>query len=108
MLFRSLQRLTAVVMVPLVVAHLAVIIYATRGGLSAAEILDRTQGSLGWGFAYGLFVVCLSVHAAIGIRNILWEWTALPRGAATGVGYLIGLILLVIGIRAVYAVVVVP
>src|SRR5262252_11113757 len=52
-----LQRATAAIMVPLVLAHLAVIYYATRGGLSAAEILARTRGSIGWGAFYGLFVL---------------------------------------------------
>ena len=41
-----LQRLTAALMVPLIAAHIVTIIYATRHGLSAAEILSRTRGSL--------------------------------------------------------------
>ena len=41
-----LQRITALLMAPLVLGHLAVMIYAIQGGLSAAEILGRTQGSL--------------------------------------------------------------
>ena len=40
-----LQRITALVMAPLVVLHLAVMIYAIHGGVSAGEILGRTQGS---------------------------------------------------------------
>ena len=40
------QRMTALLMAPLVVGHLAVMIYAVQGGLSASEILGRTQGSL--------------------------------------------------------------
>ena len=40
------QRLTAAIMAPLVLAHVAVIFYATRKGLSAADILGRTRGSL--------------------------------------------------------------
>ena len=47
-----LQRLTALVLAPLVIGHLAMIVYAVRGGLSAAEILGRTQGSLGWALFY--------------------------------------------------------
>ena len=40
------QRLSAMVMAPLVLGHLAVMIYAVRGGLSAEEVLSRTQGSI--------------------------------------------------------------
>ena len=40
-----LQRATALIMAPLVIGHIAVMIYAVQNGLSAAEILSRTQGS---------------------------------------------------------------
>ena len=62
-----------------VVVHLATIIYAVRGGLTAAEVLGRTRGN-GWFLAfYALFVVAVAVHAPIGVRNILREWTRWPR-----------------------------
>ena len=41
-----LQRITALLMAPLVLGHLAMMIYAIQGGISAAEILGRTQGSI--------------------------------------------------------------
>ena len=41
-----LQRATAAIMAPLVLAHLAIIFYATSRGLSAADILGRTRGSM--------------------------------------------------------------
>ena len=59
------QRLTALIMAPLVLGHIAVMIYAIQGGLSSAEILGRTQGSLFWLLFYGLFVLAVSIHAAI-------------------------------------------
>src|SRR5580704_7954502 len=71
------QRGTAAVMAPLVLIHIAVIFYATRQGLSAADILSRTRGSVLWATYYGLFVAAVCIHAAIGIRNILTEWTPL-------------------------------
>ena len=43
------QRMTAMVMVPLIGVHLVTMIYAIGNGLSAAEILGRTQGSFLWG-----------------------------------------------------------
>ena len=63
------QRLTALIMAPLTLGHLAVMIYAVQGGLSVAEILARTQGSVAWFLFYGGFVVAVAVHAAIGLRH---------------------------------------
>lgn len=100
-----LQRLSAIVMAPLVLTHLAVIIYASRDGLSAAEILDRTQGSFGWGVFYGLFVVAVSIHAAIGLRTILYETLKPSLPILNGVAMAIFLALLGLGGRAVIAVV---
>lgn len=100
-----LQRLSALIMVPLVLTHLAIIIYAIRGGVSAGEILARTQGSIGWAVFYGLFVVAVSVHAGFGLRNVLDEWTSLGRGATAGLAHAFMALLLVLGIRAVVAVV---
>ena len=71
------QRLTAAVMAPLVLVHVIVIFYATRQGMSAADILARTRGSVAWASFYGLFVVAVAVHAGIGIRNVLTEWSPL-------------------------------
>ena len=99
-----LQRLSAMVMAPLVLGHLALIVYAVQGGLSASEILGRTQGSAFWAAYYGLFVLAVSVHAAIGLRVIAAE-TLGVRGAALGWGTLaVFLALLLAGARAVYAV----
>lgn len=100
-----LQRLTAMVLAPLVLVHLGLVLVAIRGGLSAAEILARTQGSVGWALFYGLFVVTVAVHAPIGVRNVLREWTGLPRGAVDLLALGFGGLLLVIGLRAVWAVV---
>ena len=100
-----LQRLSAFVLAPLVLGHLAVMIYAVQGGLSAAEILGRTQGSIWWGAFYGLFVLAVSLHAAIGLRVIAAETLGL-RGAALEVfTWAAGLGLLALGLRAVAAVV---
>lgn len=98
------QRLSALAMVPLVLGHLAVMIYAVRGGLSTSEILGRTQGSAFWFAFYGLFVAAVSVHAALGLRVIAGEWLGL-RGAAQRVfGWMAGLGLFYLGARAVWAV----
>ena len=69
------QRLSAMVLAPLVLVHLATIVYAVEGGLSAQEILARTQGSIAWAGFYGLFVAAAAVHGPIGLRNVLREMT---------------------------------
>jgi fumarate reductase subunit C len=99
------QRLTAAVMAPLVFVHIAVIFYATRQGLNAADILSRTHGSLAWAAFYGILVAAAAVHASIGVRNILIEWSPLddrPSGLFA-IGF--GLTLALLGFRAVAAVV---
>lgn len=99
------QRLTALILAPLVLAHLALIVYAVRDGLSAAEILARTRGSLGWALFYTTFVAAAAVHASLGLRNVLAEWTSLGRRTATLLAHTGGLLILALGLRAVYAVV---
>jgi fumarate reductase subunit C len=99
------QRATAVVMLPLVLLHVAVIFYATRRGMSAADILARTRGSILWASLYGAFVVAVAVHAAIGVRNVLTEWSPLNDRLAGLFAVLFGASLLLLGLRAVAAVV---
>ena len=98
------QRLSAMVMAPLVLGHLAVMIYAIQGGLSTAEILGRTQGSAVWFLFYGSFVVAASVHAAIGLRVILHELTGLKGAGLELFTWGAGIVLLFMGARAVSAV----
>jgi fumarate reductase subunit C len=98
------QRLSALIMAPLVIGHLAVMIYAVRGGLSAGEILGRTHGSLFWTLFYGGFVVAVSVHATIGLRTIISEWTRLRGAMLNGLAMVVFAVLLVMGGRAVLAV----
>ena len=101
----ALQRLTAKLLAPLVVVHLVLILYAVHGGLSAAEILGRTQGSAAWGAFYGLFVLAVAVHAPIGVRNVVREWTRW-RGRSLDVASVgLAIVLLTLGLRAVAAVV---
>jgi fumarate reductase subunit C len=99
------QRVTAVVLALCVTVHLATIVYAVRGGLSAAEILDRTRGSLAWGAFYALFVLAAAVHGAIGLRTVASEWLGFRGAAAEWIVTLIGLALTLLGLRAVAAVV---
>ncbi len=101
----SLQRVSAMALAPFVVLHLGLIVYAVRDGLTAGEILGRTQGSLGWALFYGLFVLAVAVHAPIGLRNIAREWLGLGDGAANGLAGLFAAVLLALGLRALAAVI---
>jgi succinate dehydrogenase subunit C len=99
------QRATAALIAPLVLVHIAVIFYASRRGMSAEDILSRTHGSIVWASYYGLFVAAASIHAAIGVRNVLTEWSPLNDRHAGLFAVVFGLLLAVLGARAVFAVV---
>ena len=94
------QRASAMVLAPLVLLHLGIILYAVRGGLTAAEILGRTKGSLLWAAVYGLFVLATAVHGSIGLRAILREWLGRPRVADAAAVLFAGMAL-ILGFRAV-------
>lgn len=99
------QRISAMVLALCVLVHLGVMMYAVRGGLSAAEILGRTQGNWGFGAFYAVFVLACAVHVPLGLANIAREWWGLGEAAAVWLSRLFGLLLLVMGLRAVWAVV---
>jgi fumarate reductase subunit C len=100
-----LQRATAALLAPFVLLHLLTLLYAVRGGLTAGEILARTQGSLGWGLFYGTFVVLAAAHAPIGLRNVLRDWTAWRGKSLDWAMLAVGLLFLAMGLRAVVAIV---
>jgi fumarate reductase subunit C len=98
------SRGSAAVLGLCVVVHLATMIVAVRGGLSAADILARTRGSIGWALFYGVFVVAVAIHAPLGLRTVIAE---LARGSGRlldGTMALFALALLIGGMRAVVAV----
>ncbi len=99
-----LQRLSALIMMPLTLGHIGLMIYAVQGGLTTAEILGRTQGSLWWLLFYGLFVLAVSVHAAIGLRVILHETLGISGLSLSAFMWSVFLVLFFLGARAVMAV----
>jgi len=99
-----LQRGSAVVLAFAVTVHLATIIYAVRVGLTAGEVLNRTRDN-GWFLAFYLvFVVAVAIHAPIGLRNILREWTPWRGRSLDIVLAILALVLLFLGFRAAIAV----
>jgi fumarate reductase subunit C len=99
------QRISAMVLALCVVVHLGGMIYAVRGGLTAAEILGRTRGNFGFAAFYGVFVLACAVHVPIGFARICEEWLGITGIKAVIVAKLLGLVILVLGLRAVYGVV---
>jgi len=99
------QRLSAMVLAVCVTIHLGVMIYAVRGGLTGAEILARTQGSVVFAALYVVFVVACAVHVPPGLANIMVEWLGWPARRALFVARLFGLLILGSGLLAVGAVV---
>lgn len=98
------QRASAAVLALCVIVHLVVIVYAMRGGLSAAEILGRTRGNAGWLVFYAVFVLAAAVHAPIGLRAICSEWLGWRGRSLAVVVHLLAVLLAVLGLRAVWAV----
>lgn len=86
------------------VVHLATIIYAVQGGLTAAEILGRTRGNTAWLVFYSVFVAAAAIHAPIGLRTVLGEWLRW-RGSSRELALgCFSVLLLFLGMRAVLAV----
>jgi fumarate reductase subunit C len=100
------QRASAAVLALCVLVHLATMIYAVRGGLSAAEILGRTSGNAAWFAFYTVFVLSIAVPVPIGLRAVLIEWAGWRgRGRDRDVALAgLAIFLLVFGMRAVNAV----
>ena len=100
------QRVSAVVLALCVAIHLATLIYATQHGLTAGAILGRTRGSAIVATFYAIFVVACAIHVPIGLARVFEEtvrWRGRSPWAAVAA---IGAVILGLGLRAVYAVVV--
>lgn len=98
------QRASAAVLAGCVGVHLVTMVYAVRGGLSAAEILARTRGNGTWLAFYAVFVLAVSVHAPIGLRAVLSEWLRWRGRSLDAFLAVFGGVLLWMGLRAVVAV----
>lgn len=99
------QRISAMVLALCVLVHLAVMVYAVRGGLSGAEVLARTQGNWAFGAFYAVFVLACAGHVPTGLANIAVEWGRWPPARALWAARAFALLLLATGLYAVYAVV---
>ncbi|MBI1776712.1 MAG: succinate dehydrogenase [Proteobacteria bacterium] len=94
------QRLSAAMLAGAVAVHLATVLYAVRGGLKAADIIQRLHGSVGWMVFYALFVIAVALHAPIGLRTVFSELMGW-RGRSLDLAMLaLAVALLWLGLRA--------
>jgi fumarate reductase subunit C len=95
------QRISAMILGICVAVHLIIIFYAIRGGLTAQEILGRTQGNVSFALFYEIFVLACFVHAPIGVANILQE--IFPKGRlALPLSLVLAILILLLGSAAVF------
>ena len=98
------QRVSAVVLAVAVAVHLVGILVAVRTELTAADVLARTRGNGLFLAYYSVFVIAAAVHAPIGLRNVVREWSPWRgRSLDLAMAGLAGIILL-LGLRAAIAV----
>jgi len=95
------QRISAVVLAVAVTVHLIGIVTAVRGGLSAAEIINRVGGSGVLALFYGVFVIACAIHAPIGLRAVLSEMTALKPASVNGIASAFAAVIVLLGFQVV-------
>lgn len=98
-MLQTVQRTSAGVLALCVIAHVVVMIYAVNGGLTATEIMDRTQGN--WGFLafYVAFAFACAVHAPIGLMRIVEDWFGLKGPKVQWAALVIALAMALVGVR---------
>jgi fumarate reductase subunit C len=97
------QRISAMVLAVCVTVHLITMIAVVHGGLSAGAILTRLHGNVVWGLFYAVFVLAAAAHVPVGLRRIAEEWLGWRGPSVFAVSVLIGLMLAIAGLRAVFA-----
>ena len=100
----SLQRVSALVLAWCTIIHLIVIITSVQKGLTAASIIDRIGGNGSWFIFYTIFVLAASIHAPIGIRIVLKEWTKVKEAQITLLSLGFGAFLATLGMWSVWGV----
>ena len=96
------QRGSAMVLAVCICVHLATMIIAVQGGLSATEIIARVGGNELWLGFYIIFVLAVSVHAPIGLKTVLTEMTTLSDKRIELLMTLFALLVVVLGLRAAF------
>ena len=98
------QRASAAVLAVCAAVHLATLVYAVRGGLSAEEIFARTRDNHAWLAFYVVFVLAAAVHAPIGLRAVAIEWLGWRARSRDVALVVFSIFLTSLGLRAAFAV----
>src|SRR4029077_11373427 len=98
------QRASAAILALCVAVHLATIIYAVQGGLTASEIFVRTRANTAWRAFYSVFVLAAAIHAPIGLRPVFGEWLHWRGPSREVFLVLFSLLLFMMGMRALLAI----
>ncbi|MFL9932460.1 succinate dehydrogenase [Paraburkholderia sp. RL18-103-BIB-C] len=97
------QRLSAMVLTLCVAIHLATMVWVVHGGLRAVDVIARLHGNLAWAMFYAIFVIAAALHVPVGLRRIADEWLNWRGAWAARASVLVGVGLVLAGLRAVYA-----
>jgi len=95
------QRVSGMLLGVFVVIHLATMILAIQGGLTAREIMERTSENWLVGSFYGVFVIAASLHGSIGLRTVAQEVIGWRGASLNVVSGFFCVLLVVIGLFAV-------
>lgn len=97
------QRISAMVLALCVSVHLVTMMVVVHGGLSAGAILARLHGNAAWGLFYAVSVLAAAAHVPVGLRRIAEEWLGWRGASVFAASLLVGVVLALAGLRAVYA-----
>lgn len=95
------HRLTGMALGLFVIIHLVTILVVIKGGLSAAEVMERTSRNFIVAIFYGLFVIAAAVHSAIGLRTVAHEVLHWKRSTLNVMTLIFFAFLCVVGIAAI-------
>lgn len=95
------HRLTGMALGLFVIIHLVTILVVIKGGLSAAEVMERTSSNFIVAIFYGLFVIAAAVHSAIGLRTVAYEVLNWKRSTLNVMALIFFAFLCVVGIAAI-------
>lgn len=82
--FWFLQRITGLFLAVFLIAHIKVLHldfnFAEQGLLDFSVVIERLQGSIGWGIFYFLFILSALFHGLSGFWGIVMDFRPSPGG----------------------------
>lgn len=96
-----LHRLTGMALALFVIIHLVTMVVVIKGGLTAADIMERTSGNYLMGLFYSLFVIFAATHGTIGLRTVAHEELSWKGQSLNAVLVVFCLLLMGLGLSAI-------